>query len=313
MARRRNRGRQVNGIVLFDKPLNISSNFAMQQVKRLFNANKAGHTGSLDHLATGLLPICLGEATKVSSYLLDADKTYETVAFLGQTTVGGDREGAVLETKPVPELKEVTIKTLLEQFVGTQDQIPPMHSALKHNGKPLYKLARQGIEIERKARRITIYALTLTKIEDNCLHLTVRCSKGTYIRTLVEDIGKAVGCGAHVSALRRTAVAGFNAVSMVDISHLQQAHAESLATLDTYLQPCDSALQHWPRMTLSPTLTTDLRHGRLLNVGAVETMTDEKLLCLYRDDGLFLGFGQALPTGEIKPKRLLFLEEQHPQ
>lgn len=306
MARRKNRGRAVHGIVLLDKPLNISSNFAMQQVKRLFNANKAGHTGSLDHLATGLLPVCLGEATKVSNYLLDADKTYDTVAFLGQTTSSGDREGEVLENKPVPVLDESEVNQVLQQFIGTQMQVPPMHSALKHQGQPLYKLARQGVEIERKARQITIYALVLTKIEDNCLHLSVRCSKGTYIRTLVEDIGKALDCGAHVSVLRRTGVAGFDGLPMVTLEALQQVQTQSLAALDAYLYPCDQALAHWPSVQVSAQQASELRFGRTITSDNTQ-IQEHKLIRLYHEN-LFLGFGEGLATGEIKPKRLLFLD-----
>ena len=206
MARRRNRGRQVNGGLLLDKPIGITSNAALQRVKRLFNANKAGHTGSLDPLATGMLPLCLGEATKISSFLLSADKEYRACLKLGVITDSADAEGNVVETRPVADYSESRVREVLKRFLGESSQIPPMHSAIKQNGQPLYKLAHQGIEVERKARDITIYSLELLRFEGDELEIAVRSSKGTYIRTLSEDIGEALGCGAHITALRRTGV-----------------------------------------------------------------------------------------------------------
>ena len=197
MARRK-KGRDIHGIVLLDKRQGISSNKALQEVKRLYNANKAGHTGSLDPLATGLLPICLGEGTKVSAYMLDDDKRYQTVIQLGLMTDTGDVDGVVIEEKIVPEITPQQMDECLASFVGEIEQIPPMYSALKHNGKKLYELAREGITVERKARKITLYAIECLAFKDNLLTLDVRCSKGTYIRTLAEDIGHALGCGAPV-------------------------------------------------------------------------------------------------------------------
>jgi tRNA pseudouridine55 synthase len=190
VARRNKKGRPINGIIVIDKPTGRSSNHVLQQVKRLFNAQKAGHTGSLDPLATGLLPVCLGDATRISSYLLDADKSYRVECQLGVVTDSGDSDGNVIAESPVPEIEQVQIETIIEGFVGEQDQVPPMYSALKHQGQPLYKLARQGIEIERKARRVTIYDIKLVNLTSDTLCFDVTCSKGTYIRSLIEDIGQ---------------------------------------------------------------------------------------------------------------------------
>ncbi|HHA18572.1 MAG TPA: tRNA pseudouridine(55) synthase TruB, partial [Methylophaga sp.] len=209
MGRRNKKGRNITGIIVVDKPTGRSSNHVLQQVKRLFDAKKAGHTGNLDPLATGVLPICLGEATKVSSYLLDSDKQYQVTCQLGVVTDSGDSDGKVLTTSPVPEFTEQDLLDLIPKFTGEQDQVPPMFSALKYQGQPLYKLARQGIEVERKSRRITIYNIQLLSVTADSFTLDVRCSKGTYIRTLVEDISQDLGCGGHVSMLRRVAAAGY--------------------------------------------------------------------------------------------------------
>ncbi len=302
MGRRKNQGRAINGMVLLDKPLGISSNFALQQVKRLFQANKAGHTGSLDPLATGLLPICLGEATKISAYLLDADKRYQTVAQLGQTTRTGDKEGEIIQTRAVPALCRAQVETVLHRFRGAQRQVPPMYSALKRHGQPLYHLARQGLDCERAERHITVYELILDEIQADTLTLTVACSKGTYIRTLVEDIGEALGCGSHVAMLRRTAVAGFT--QMVDLATLQQAATQGMDGLDSFLLPLDSALAHWPKLQLPPNAVQALRQGRLWdNTG--QTVTG--VLRLHDEADKLFAIGEALPTGQLKPKRLLFL------
>ena len=209
MSRRKPRGRNVNGILLLDKGIGITSNAALQKVKRLYQASKAGHTGSLDPLASGLLPLCLGEATKLSSFLLDADKAYAGVCKLGVKTSTADAEGEVIETRPVPDLSEAQLRDVLAKFVGVIDQIPPMHSAIKMQGQPLYKLAHQGIEVERQPRQVTIHSLTLTRLEGDEFAFDLQCSKGTYVRTLAEDIGEVLGCGAHLSALRRTQVGPF--------------------------------------------------------------------------------------------------------
>lgn len=217
MSRRR-KGREVNGILVIDKPQGVTSNGILQQVKRLYGAAKAGHTGALDPLATGVLPLCFGEATKFSQMMLDSDKAYITTARLGIRTETGDSEGAVVEEKPVPALTEAQVEAVLEEFRGNIQQVPSMYSALKHQGKPLYEYAREGIEIDRPARPVTIYELKLLAVREQELDLAVTCTKGTYIRSLVEDIGEALGCGAHVCALRRTLASGYTlALSLIHI------------------------------------------------------------------------------------------------
>lgn len=218
MSAPRSKRRDVDGILIFDKPLGMSSNAALQKVRWLFNASKGGHTGSLDPLASGVLPLCLGEATKFSQYLLDADKTYITEARLGMTTSTGDAEGEVLEIKPC-QVTLAEVQALLPRFTGEIEQIPPMYSALKHDGQPLYKLARAGETVERKPRSVTIRQLTLLGLEGDRLRLQVHCSKGTYIRTLVEDIGAALGCGAHVAELRRVQAGPFDLARAVTLEH----------------------------------------------------------------------------------------------
>ena len=215
------KGNDVDGILLLDKPLGKSSNSALQKVRYLFNAKKAGHTGSLDPLATGVLPICFGQASKVSAYLLDSDKRYIFTAQLGETTTTGDKEGDILETREVSKFSEEQVEAVLEKFRGDIEQIPPMHSALKHNGQPLYKLARQGIEIKRKARKVTIHELTLLEISANTITVEAHCSKGTYIRTLAQDIGEALGFGAHLSMLRRTNVSPFDCSKLYTIKDIK--------------------------------------------------------------------------------------------
>ena len=231
--------RDVNGILLLDKPIGITSNAALQTVKRLYAAKKAGHTGSLDPLATGMLPICFGKATKISAQLLDADKTYQVTAQLGIKTATGDKEGEIIAEKPVATFTLSQMEKTLENFRGPIQQIPPMYSALKHQGQPLYKLARRGITIERLPRSVTIHQLDLINFADDVIELYVRCSKGTYIRTLIEDIGEALGCGAHVISLRRLTVAKFlekNMITLDQVCNLQQ----QLEELDQYLLPFKS-------------------------------------------------------------------------
>ncbi len=226
MGRRHVRGRDVNGILLLDKPSGITSNDALQQVKRLYFAKKAGHTGSLDPLASGVLPICMGEATKVSAFLLDADKRYQVRCQLGVRTATADAEGEVLETRPVGNYSEQQLEAVLDGFRGSIEQVPPMYSALKHEGQRLYKLARQGVEVEREARTVEIYQLTLTGRGPDWIDIAVHCSKGTYVRTLAEDIGDRLGCGAHVSALRRTAVGPYSETGLVTLEQLRALQGE---------------------------------------------------------------------------------------
>ena len=303
MAGRRQRGRPVSGILLLDKPRGMTSNEALQRVKRLYRAQKAGHTGSLDPLATGLLPICLGEATKVSGFLLSADKEYRAVCRLGVRTSSGDADGEVLETRPVPPLDPARVEAVLARFRGEIRQVPPMHSAIKRGGVPLYKLAHAGQEVPREARTVTIHRLELESLRENELVLHVRCSKGTYIRTLAEDIGEALGCGAHIVALERIGVGPFDARDMVPLARLEALAAEEgVAALDRLLLPVDAALRGWPRVDLTETAAYYLRKGQPVFVPGVGV---SGWVRLYGPEGAFLGMGTVLDDGRVAPKRLV--------
>jgi len=302
VARRRAKGRDVDGILLLDKPTGMSSNAALQTVKRLFNANKAGHTGNLDPLATGLLPICFGEATKISSYLLDSDKRYIGTCKLGVRTRTADSEGEVLETRPVGNLTEQQVKQVLEGFIGQIEQIPPMHSAVKINGTPLYKLAREGKEVERKSRRVSIYQLEMLRLEGDELDIEVHCSKGTYVRTLAEEIGEALACGAHLSALRRTASGPFELEQAVTMPELEHLAKDGFEALDSLLLPPEEALSDWPMVSLSQNSAYYLQQGQAVQVPRAPS---SGWVRLRRDDGQFLGIGQILEDGRVTPKRLI--------
>ena len=306
MARRRNKGRNINGILLLDKPIGITSNFALQKVKRLFNANKAGHTGSLDPLASGLLPLCLGESTKVSGYLLDSDKTYLGTIKLGERTNTADAEGEVIESRPVENIDEAKIQSILSQFIGEQEQVPPMHSAIKQNGQPLYKLAHQGIEVERKSRKISIFSLDLLRYADNSLEVKVHCSKGTYIRTLAEDIGEVLGCGAHLSALRRIQTGPFSMEQVVTLPELEQLADDGFAALDARLLATETALKDWQEVSLSENSSYYLRQGQAVQVPQAPSSGWVKI---FADGGEFLGIGQIMADGRVAPKRLINLEQ----
>lgn len=302
---RRHKGRSVNGILLLNKPLGMTSNRVLQIVKRCFQAAKAGHTGSLDPAASGLLPICFGEATKVSNFLLDSDKEYITTVQLGQVTNTADAEGEVIETKPVGELIESEVQSVLTQFLGEIAQVPPMHSALKQDGKRLYELAHKGIEVERKARQITIHVLQLLDIDNVAkqIRLQVSCSKGTYIRTLAEDIGKTMGCGAHVLTLHRIKTGPFSAEQMIDFAKFDEFEGDPVE-LDEFLLPCDSGLMHLEKVVLSQELTKLLMHGQTVTV---EKAPNQGKLRLYSDSDLFLGIGEVNESSQIVPKRLFNL------
>ncbi len=302
MGRSRRHFRSVHGILLLDKPTGISSNHALQSAKRLFGAGKAGHTGSLDPLASGLLPICFGEATKVSGFLLDADKHYRVSCCLGVRTTTGDAEGQVLETRPVGDLSPEQIRTVLSAFTGTVEQIPPMYSALKHRGQRLYQLARQGVEVERQLRRVEIHELTLLDCGGDRLNFEVRCSKGTYVRTLAEDIGAALGCGAHVAALRRLGAGPYQEPDMLTLEILQQLAQEGGHRLDEVLLPMESALLHWPGVRLSEDAAFYLRLGQAVLVPHAPT---QGWVRLYADRQGFLGMGQILDDGRVAPRRLV--------
>ncbi|HXH02989.1 MAG TPA: tRNA pseudouridine(55) synthase TruB [Candidatus Competibacteraceae bacterium] len=303
--------RDVHGVVLLDKPLGLSSNAALQAVKRLYRVRKAGHTGSLDPQATGMLPICLGEATKVSAYLLDADKTYDFVCRLGVTTTTGDAEGEVLERRPLPAALSVAqVEAVLARFRGEIEQIPPMYSALRYQGQRLYRLARQGVEVERAPRTVTIHTLALRALEGERLACTVRCSKGTYVRTLAEDIGRALGCGAHVVELRRSAVSPYAAAAMVGLDELERLAEQGEAALDARLLPVDSAIAHWPALHVGADSAHYLRHGNPVLVPRAPT---RGLVRLYQGETRFLGIGEILDDGRVAPRRLVQLpaETEH--
>lgn len=303
MARRR-KGRAINGIILLDKGLGGSSNHALQQVKRLFLAQKAGHTGALDPLATGMLPICLGEATKFSQFLLDADKSYEVTATLGIRTTTSDADGEVVSQLPV-DVSDAQLQAACEQFKGPSKQVPSMYSALKYQGQPLYSYARKGIEVPREARDITIFELHIDRFEGNEVDMRVRCSKGTYIRSLVDDIGQVLGCGAYVSRLHRTQVADYPVANMLSIEALQaiaEAQPEhDYSALDALLLPMDSAVKALDLVQLTDPQAHSFCHGQA--VSACESLSG--MVRVYRQsDGYFLGAGAA-ENGEVAPKRLV--------
>jgi len=302
MGRRRKSGRNVRGILLLDKPLGITSNKALQDVKRIFKAQKAGHTGSLDPLADGLLPICFGAATKVSAFLLDADKHYQVRIKLGVTTTTADAEGEVLETKPVDGISESDVQSVLTEFQGDIEQIPPMYSALKHKGERLYKLAREGIEVEREPRPVTIHKITMQDYSTPEFDLDVHCSKGTYIRTLAEDIGAKLGCGAHVAALRRTGVGPYGSDGMVTMEQISQLAEDGFSALDELLLPIDSAMASWPEVKLSPDGTFYLKQGQAVLVPNAPT---QGMVRIYDANGSFMGAGEILDDGKVAPRRMM--------
>lgn len=294
--------RSVSGILLLDKPVGWTSNGALQAVKRLFQAQKAGHTGSLDPLASGLLPICLGEATKLSGLLLGADKEYRFTCRLGVTTTTGDAEGEVLKTRPVESLRQEQVEAALARFVGVIQQTPPMYSALKRAGQPLYKLARQGIEVERAPREVTVHALRLLRLADVELDCELRCSKGVYVRTLATDLGEALGCGAHVTALRRTAVTPYDADRLVTPETLAEQAEQGWAALDAVLLPADSALPNWPAVRVQGDSAFYLRQGQPVLAPRAPT---QGWVRLYEGEERFLGIGEILDDGRVAPRRLL--------
>jgi len=275
---RKKKGRPLNGVLLLDKPQGMTSNFALQKVRRLFGAQKAGHTGSLDPLATGVLPICFGEATKYSQYLLNADKGYYTTATLGDVRTTGDSEGEHVEQFDVPVLSDALLFPVLDKFTGPIDQVPSMYSALKHQGKPLYEYARKGITIDRPSRPITIYKLALDAYRETELDLTVECSKGTYIRSLVEDIGKELACGGHVSMLRRYKAGHFmlcNTVTMEEIESLADMAEEGAINLelDQLLLPTDSLLPNTPKVCLKNELASSILLGQAVRIADAKNRT----------------------------------------
>ena len=306
MSKPRKRGRDIHGVFLLDKPQGMSSNDIMQKVKRIFQANKAGHTGALDPLATGMLPICLGEATKFSQFLLEADKRYLVTAKLGERTDTSDAEGQIVETRDV-NVKTSEILTALEQFRGDILQVPTMFSALKHNGKSLYEYARQGITVEREARPITIFELNFIEYNAPYLTLEVHCSKGTYIRTLVDDLGEVLGCGAHVTMLRRTAVADYPTEKMLDWHTLQSlAEQQDLSLLDALLLPMDTAVAKLPTLTLNESQAQGIRFGQRVKFNNPNSL--QGLVRLFSHENRFLGVAVIDENNVIRPQRLVVYE-----
>ena len=324
MARKK-KGRLVNGILVLDKPTGITSNRALQKVKRLFNAQKAGHTGSLDPLATGVLPICLGEATKVSHYLLDANKSYRAKCILGTVTTSGDSDGDIIGQEPVPLINQQDLLELIASFEGSQEQTPPMYSALKHNGRPLYEYARKGIEIDRKSRSITIFNIKLLSScietqanKESFIEIEVQCSKGTYIRTLCEDIGKKIGCGAHIGALRRIDSGPFLLSQAITMDELLEKYSldETLDTptnqqldpilfdsMDKLLLPTDTAIKQFPAITINEQEYSRIQQGMTINIQPDIKSDDYRL---YYDNRLIC-IAILDEHQQLKPKRLLFL------
>lgn len=303
MSRPRKKGRDIDGVFLLDKPQGMSSNDIMQKVKRLFQANKAGHTGALDPLATGMLPICLGEATKFSQFLLDADKRYVVTAKLGERTDTSDAEGQIVETRAV-NVGTAEILSALEAFRGSILQVPTMFSALKHNGRPLYEYARQGITVAREARPITIFELNFIEYEAPYLTLEVHCSKGTYIRTLVDDLGEALQCGAHVTMLRRIAVANYPTEKMMTWDELQKlAERQDLSLLDAHLLPTDSAVAKLPALHLTAEQSRAIGFGQRLKFTNRQQLQGQ--VRLFSAENLFLGIAQIGQDCVIRPVRLV--------
>jgi len=322
MARRR-KGRDISGILVLNKPLGITSNQALQQVKRLLGAAKAGHTGALDPMASGVLPLCFGEATKFSQILLESTKGYITTAKLGEVRSTGDQEGEVIATKPVPDFDKALVESVLEKFRGEITQVPPMYSALKHEGKPLYELAREGKEIDLaaiKQRQVTIHSLKLLEIRPEVgeIDLEVICSKGTYIRSLVEDIGNQIGCGAYVSMLHRIKAGPFSEADMLSLDDLKALAEEARSTageeadgdaaqhavLDPKLHHPAAAIPDWPRIDLTQEQGKQILHGQRVKTGFPEN-TQVQLWVDTSDEPVFIGVGDISATGVVSPKRLL--------
>lgn len=303
---KKRRGRALNGILVLDKPQGVSSNGALQTAKSLYFAAKAGHTGSLDPLATGVLPLCFGEATKFSQFLLDSDKSYSTTIVLGMATNSGDAEGEVVSESDASHITREQLEEALPAFRGLISQVPSMFSAIKVNGQPLYKLARQGKVIERKARQVTIHQLDLVDFRSGVkaeVDLQISCSKGTYIRSIAEDLGESLGCGGHVSALRRTVVGPYSIDESVSLDALQALRDnKEFSAMDELLQPLSSALGHLPEVALTESAGFYMRQGQPV---LVPHMPTEGMVRISLESGDFLGVGEVLDDGRIAPRRLI--------
>ncbi|CAI1839225.1 tRNA pseudouridine(55) synthase TruB [Serratia quinivorans] len=309
MSRPRRRGRDIHGVLLLDKPQGLSSNDALQKVKRLYNANRAGHTGALDPLATGMLPICLGEATKFSQFLLDSDKRYRVIARLGQRTDTSDADGQIVQERSV-SFTQAQLDTALDSFRGDIKQVPSMYSALKYQGKKLYEYARQGIEVPREARSITVYELQFIRWEGDELELEIHCSKGTYIRTITDDLGELLGCGAHVIYLRRLQVATYPTERMVTLEQLnellEQAHRQEIAPaelLDPLLMPMDSPVENYPEVNLLPVVAGYVKQGQPVQVAGAPASGMVRIT--EGEERKFIGVGDIADDGRVAPRRLV--------
>ncbi|WP_346826822.1 tRNA pseudouridine(55) synthase TruB [Serratia inhibens] len=309
MSRPRRRGRDIHGVLLLDKPQGLSSNDALQKVKRLYNANRAGHTGALDPLATGMLPICLGEATKFSQFLLDSDKRYRVIARLGQRTDTSDADGQIVQERPV-NFTQAQLDAALDSFRGDIKQVPSMYSALKYQGKKLYEYARQGIEVPREARSITVYELQFIRWEGDELELEIHCSKGTYIRTITDDLGELLGCGAHVIYLRRLQVATYPIERMVTLEQLnallEQAQAQGIAPgelLDPLLMPMDSPVENYPEVNLLPVVAGYVKQGQPVQVAGAPASGMVRMT--EGEERKFIGVGDIADDGRVAPRRLV--------
>jgi tRNA pseudouridine55 synthase len=303
VAKRKRRGRTVDGILLVDKLAGMTSNEALQAAKHLFDAQKAGHTGSLDPMATGLLPICLGEATKVSAFLLDADKYYRFTVRLGERTDSGDADGQVIATRTVSGIDRAMVETAVKAFDGEIEQIPPMHSAVKQQGKPLYEYAHRGQTVERAPRRTRVHRIEVADFDGHDVTLDVACAKGTYVRTLADDLGERLGCGGHIGGLRRTGAGPFVEPRMVTLETMREHWSQGgAAALDRFLEPVDAALAEWPEIEVGSDVADFLRQGQGVQVPKAPAAG---MLRLYERDGGFIGMGRVLDDGRIGPKRLM--------
>ncbi len=313
MAKRR-KGRAVNGVLLLDKPYDMSSNHALQKVKRIYFAQKAGHTGALDPLATGMLPVCLGEGTKFSQFLLDTDKTYIVTAKLGIRTTTSDADGEIVSEKPV-NVSEEQLMSAVDTFRGDSKQVPSMYSALKYQGQPLYKYAREGIEIEREARDITVFRLDVLRFEDDEVDMEIHVSKGTYIRTIIDDLGELLGCGAHVAMLRRVAVGGYPRDKMVTLEQLDallaQANEEDVvpaSLLDPLLLPMNTACGDMPIVYVDDMSANFLRHGNPVQAANAPLEGLVQVFVENEQDSEFIGVGVIDDNGLVAPKRITVVE-----
>lgn len=306
MARHRpSHGRPVNGVIVLDKPKGLSSNAALQNVKRLLAAAKGGHTGSLDPLATGVLPLCFGEATKFSQFLLASDKRYWTRIKLGVRTDSGDADGEVLEERPVIGITQGDIEEVLGRFTGEIEQVPSMYSAVKHRGQPLYKLARQGLEVERKARKINVYENRLLSFRDDEFEIEIYCSKGTYVRTIAEELGELLGCGAHVTELRRLQAGPFTVDDAVTMDQLEETVREGgREAADRYLLPVESAVRDWPEVKLTDLMAYYIRQGQPVMVPHAPAGGWVRITEVEQSEETFIGVGEVLDDGRIAPRRL---------